>query len=283
VELGEARGLVHEGGALLARKPNKGYHVRTKREGVRMSARSLLLSKIRDYFAEREWKEVSSPEYESLKKFFDLIMQDGNNIVAIKLVFAFSPSALNELRDLVGKCLNVAYGKVDKIYIAVCGAKPVSLLNLKNSFLSGGVGLLIVHEDGRVEERIYPRALREDLKIFVSGKAVEELRSALEQLKVRVQALEAKISGLEELRAGEHEKAMLAVSDLARRVEKLEDKVSRLFQEVERLKRSYYQRVTAREMETPVSLTESSTSEAEGLPSFVQGNPWLSLLSKRTG
>jgi len=61
------------------------------------------------------------------------------------------------------KSLRAGSGEVDKIYIAVPANTRLAVLPPANKFKKAGIGLLLVKEDGSIEERIIPRPLRAEV------------------------------------------------------------------------------------------------------------------------
>jgi len=235
-------------------------------------SRAGLLNAIKAYMAKRGLKVLlpeEAPVPGHLSDLVDLVARDGDNVVAFS-AFSHRVASDPQLRRLVNlevARLSKLTSFVNKVYLVM----PVEYV--RSSVLDGrlfeeaGVGLMSVGEDGAVEEVIPARPF-ERMPLLAAGGDLER----------RLSALEDRLSKVEEA-VGRYVREL---SELAGEVRGLSAQLSRVRSELESL-RAIARRPAEARPEVSVERVEQPEAPAleGGLPSFVQGNPWLEVLARR--
>jgi len=223
---------------------------------------SALINTLKEYFVKRGFQilvreETTIPQ--DLLEHVDLLFRDANNIIAVKAVtdilekdqFLVSLTKATVLREYV-----------DKVYIAT-STKYKPFINGR-LLSSNGVGLLLVDEEGNVQEAIPPRPVVRRILRGIPKEYIEELRSLREQI-------------------GELRKRY---SDLVKEIEQFREiasEVRELHERILRLERRFREETISlgRIEKIEESVEAISIPNKEELPSYLRDNPWLQVLSRR--
>ncbi|RLF16879.1 MAG: hypothetical protein DRJ66_02330 [Thermoprotei archaeon] len=224
---------------------------------------SSLINNLKEYFTSRGFQILVKGEIQLPEEFFeyiDLLFRDARNIVAIKLI----PDLISkdQLTEVLTKAA-VLREYIDKVYVAI-SAKYKALVNGR-LFTSSGIGLILVSEDGEINEVIPPRPSPRRTKEIIHTEIVNEikaLRDEILRLKRQYSDLARKVEELKEL---------------AKEVEELRGRVSELSASLERREVISLGGVSVREKEEATV----SIPNKEELPSYLRDNTWLQVLSRR--
>ncbi len=221
-----------------------------------MYSRARVLNLVKEYFVEREM-EVERVEGDQA---LDLLVRDGRNVIGVKLVVESKLGM--SFRDFVEEVLLKSSGlAVDKYYIVVPSVY-FPLLPRLEVFKAARVGVLEVRDEEIVERIVAPAR---EVKASVVSEDVDELRVKLEEVERKLELLSRK------------------VDSIASEVSSLKS----IRKELEYLKKSVEearQRREPRVLQHHAGVVEEDKVEEGDLgdvPSFVVGNPWLKVLSKR--
>ncbi|RLG62544.1 hypothetical protein DRO02_07860 [archaeon] len=223
-----------------------------------------LIEGVRRHFTSRGYAEVSVDKLGNFDVAPTIAFQGKDGLVFVK--FIDNPEILVN-RSLFADAFLGAGSLRDRcnvLYVAVPPSRYIAP-NIDSEVLEKyGIGLLQVGEDGRVVEaqRAVPRPIRTAPN---PAPDVDKLR----MLDV-VPALERRIAELEEL-----------VANLRGTVSRLQAQLASLSGKVERLAST---QPSVREVAKPAELEAPQTVEpptTAGIPSFLQDNPWVAILSKR--
>ena len=227
-----------------------------------MITEAKIKSLLKEHLLRKEWEECSH----RLDDIFDLVFKDGRNIIGIKILGIYTDSHARlreEIENAMLETLKAGSGKVDKIYIAVPANTRLAVLPPANKFKKAGIGLLLVKEDGGVEERIIARPLRSET---LDLKQLEELSSLITSLKAKVYAIEERIKEIQSLK---------------QKLSLLESKISRIDERISAIRPR-----TLTVPDTSAYIKENVTEKeiariSTDLPEFARDNPWLTVLSRR--
>ncbi len=215
-----------------------------------------LFSVLRKFLLERgcillDHSEVPLPE--DLVSEEDLLLQDAKNVIVVKVIEGELDRSLFMKKALKAAALREY---VDKVYIAI--PSKFRLIVDGNVLLSNGIGLLIVNEEGEVQEALPAKPRMSRFRSL--GKGVE-----LDSITRRIDSLEERVRNLES--------ALPRISRLSEELEELRREISLLRREVRSLSSAKVTRP-----EVPAKVEELPGEE---LPSYLRDNPWLEILSRR--
>ncbi len=217
-----------------------------------MYSRAKLLEKVKEFFVEKEMEVERAPDTDSL----DYLVRDGRNIIGVKLV-AESKLGMS-FRDTIEEILLKSTElQVDKFYVAV-PARFIPLLPKLEIFKTAKAGVLEIREEG-VYERIVPQARSTSKSI--SG--VSEIAERIDKIERVLGDLERKIAILFE--------EVDSLKSIKREIEEIR-KEGRIKEHLKREGKALVHQVQ-----------EEADQILEGVPSFVVGNPWLKVLSRKRG
>lgn len=220
-----------------------------------MYSRARVLSLVKEYFVEREM-EVERVEGDQV---LDLLVRDGRNVIGIKLVVEskLGMSFRDFVEEVLLKSSDLA---VDKYYIVVPSVY-FPLLPRLEVFKAAKVGVLEVRNEEIVERIVAPAR---EVKAPVVSEDVDELKAKLEEVERKLELLSRKVDSI----ASE----VSSLKGLRKELEYLKKSVEEARQRGEF-------KVVQRHAEV---VEENRVEEDLGdVPSFVVGNPWLKVLSKR--
>lgn len=223
---------------------------------------STLINTLKEYFIKRGFQilvreETTIPQ--DLLEHVDLLFRDANNVIAVKAVtdilekeqFLASLTKATVLREYV-----------DKVYIAT-STKYKPFINGR-LLSSNGVGLLLIDEEGNVQEAIPPRPTTRRTLRGIPKEYIDELRSLKEQINELRKGYSDLIKEIERFR------------EIASEVRELHNRILRLEQ---RLRGETVSLGKIEKVEE--SLETISIPNKEELPSYLRDNPWLQVLSRR--
>jgi len=206
--------------------------------------RARMIAMLREFFVNREMEVSEGGD-------LDLVVNDANNVIGVKVVF--SPFTREEVERLL---VSDAVDRYDKVYVAV-PSRYAALLPPLDVLRAAGIGVLEVGREGVVERVAAPPRRRRLVRGAGDVAAdVQRLREEVERLKVELERLRVEVS----------------------RIEALEKRVRRL--------EAVRARPTAATVDRGVEPKPGEVAggeEVEGVPSFAVDNPWLKLLSRRGG
>jgi len=223
---------------------------------------STLISTLKEYFIKKGFQILVKEETtvpQDLLEHVDLLFRDANNIIAVKAVtdilekeqFLASLTKATVLREYV-----------DKVYVAT-NIKYKPFINGR-LLSSNGVGLLLIDDEGNVQEAIPPRPTARRTIRGIPREYINELRSLKEQI--------------DELRK--------RYSDLVKEIERFREiasEVRELHDRILRLEQKFKEETVSlgRIEKVEESLETVSIPNKEELPSYLRDNPWLQVLSRR--
>lgn len=215
-----------------------------------LNKKNYLKEKVERYFKGRGCrillkKDITLPD--KVYEMVDCIVQDGNNVVLVKILDELS--SLSKFRDYILELSQIKCF-ADKMYVAVDEESEVFVDGVM--LHKAGIGLLIVNVRG-VQEKLPAKPTRfkiayqtPDLKRF--EQKIFELTSKIEKLFEQNKRFNERLTYIEN-----------KIRSLELRLRALEEKAP-----------------------APTRVEEAVSKEVETtLPSFIRDNPWLEILARR--
>lgn len=221
---------------------------------TRMNLTSEIKSIIVQHFISKNYKVVSSIDHKGITGLFDLFFRDSEGLTAVKIIEeqSVSPVKMREkIENTVVKIISsISNLNISKVYLVIVRPRLSSLPSVR-FFEEARIGLITVSSSGEIIERIPAKVRCRSVSMESNA---NELMLIVGDLRTKIYVLEERLKRNEEL-----------LKKLVKRVEELDRKILR----INNISR-----------EESIGFEEKTTIN-ETLE-FLEDNPWLNVLSKRS-